>query len=848
MLANKVLTMIKEINITSIRASTVFTTTLLDIFCLEIFKMYHEGEPSRVMIQTVVDTLDNLTNNFWKSGDENDDLELEVKFACPDYTRAIIDLFLQDLGHTPYPENTLDLFINKERYSLPLESDLNGPVLAKRTTKTSIKFQQAKQASSLIKTALDSLYNVKVTFVVEASQSITINPSLSNIELKRSKRRKSYYLNTAARVDLTEVVQNGIKHSEIELECISADLELYTKALFQLNHLIQMVDVISDYNQWVTLPEESGTKVNRYYLFAGASPAPRNFKKEDFVFGGLLPRNSPMYSITVKGDGERKNLVVHQTGIWLVRPKRGFPLMEKITPSLACNKCQNKEHNLSCPIRYIGTVLDGEKFDWDQGVKFYPFDCMSFAKSSAVQALDHLPTSPENKHKSRYYFFNLATLMIRANFSETIQTHVKRFFPLGRSYDSLRKALINCQAYSEECGFETDGYIFTPVDFRYKPILSKDLKKYIGPNRTLVHTPDICKLKPWDRLSIDVIVKSSDGRLYVADNTDPSKLILFQGTKRSPFGIDNYEMPPYLDRVIEMEPRQSEDKLVYYLSFVRIRDDKGPNSDLVAQNVWKDINSPILFESLLGVDFKFLRLAMNLVKRDMIDLIPKQSNLLDIGSGNGGDLYKFNDKVERMVSVDPNPDNMNEFNRRVETMKSFKELQIKHITTILGGGEESDRILIATEQTFNDGPIVITSMLSLSFFWSSYDMLLGLSQTIAKVVSKRDVSMFIYYTIEGSRVINLFSELETDEVTLGPVHMKLHQNVLDIDYPNSIVKTQTEYLVVIEDLFGLLVEALPDYELEHDTSYQVNTDYILSLDERRMINLYVPGVIKFKKK
>ena len=797
---------------------------------------------------------------------------------------------LNDFGLLGQVSQTVDVFWNKDRYSFQGSELFNSP--ATLSTKTRLRIIQCQEISSLLKIKLDTSSQVKVTLALEKNQAIglqDIPPNLINGQagqenLIRKKRRTSFLPNPQSRIDLTDVVtiqgnktSNG---SEIEVELIGwpeDDMTGFLETVDWVNKLIQMAQVIGDYNEWITMEEEKPGHANYNFLSKGPSPDPRNLKKEDFVWSGLL--GGPyQYSITVKGDGVRKNLVIHPSGIWLVRPKRGFPIMDKISPSLSC-KCPKPsgQHSPLCPMSFIGTVLDGELFEHSNldstllgddfrigKTFFFPFDCMSFRGNWQVQKLNHIPLPDHDPKQTRLYLIKLTGNMLNKTFPGSLRCHVKKFFRLGSTWEEMAQGINACALYIDQCGFDNDGYILTPINFRYKPILTKDSKVIVGPLRILSKSPDICKLKPWDKLSIDVVVKSVDGRVYVAGDKDPTQLVLFTGTARTPFGIENYILPPYLDRVVEMEPRIAEDG-TFYLQFARLRDDKLANGNLIAQDVWKDINDPIYLESLLGLDFKFLRKAMNRIKMDILSKIEVGSNVLDIGSGNGGDLYKFEGRVSHLLAVDPNEENMNEFQRRVKvsnlTMGIRPEGKMSScrgtdsckatmkIETILGGGEESQRILEKARNFFDlSAPIVVTSMLSLSFFWSNLDTLIGLARTIAQVVKLSPrASQFIFYTIDGLQVANMFEEAGSDRVQLGPVRMHLDENnVLELDYPNSIVKKQTEYLVVIDDLVTLLGEELEgSHRVQFTGLKQPETETILSPDEMVMFSLYLNGQIDF---
>ena len=778
-----------------------------------------------------------------------------------------IERMLSDRGMTPFNETTVDIFYMNERYTRG--SDM-------RVTKTTKKRLLKEDISDM----LDTIWTSQLTLSLEKNESVPITSrdvldildifdvsavSADRKVFKRVKNRNTYFYSAYSKIDITYVTstqsstQSSTESVEIEVELIG-DI---TKEAFKdwmsvssfVSDMYTMTHVINNYNKWVTLGVEYKGP-NYSFLSKAASPDPRNLKKEDFVLGGLIPTDNTgtIYSVTVKGDGQRKNLVIDQSGIWLVRPKRGFPIMTRITPPLVCGpKCTGKHQN--CIKGYIGTVLDGELMEPEDIhvpvnpniLHFFPFDCMSYKGSWKVQDLSHLPTS--SGEVSRLTLAKAVGDMINDIFSKIIKCRTKKYFVIGTTRDNMARSLKKCEQYLDICNFNTDGYIFTPINYRYKPILSKDSKKVTGKRRTLLLQPDICKLKPWEKLSIDFVVKSSDCRAYVADDSALGELTLFQGSERSPFTINNIISPPFYDRVIEMEPKIMEDNTIK-MEFTRVRDDKNANSNYVATEVWKDIQSPIHLASLYGEDFKFMRIYMNKVKEGLLSKV-HNANVLDIGSGNGGDLYKFDQRVISMVSVDPNEKNMAEFTRRYQEMNTKMK-----VTTILTGGEDTDLIVNVTKDVFApSGDLYIVAMLSLSFFWSSRGMLEGLANTISETVKAwkgTGNAEFLFYTIDGQRVVDLFNVNNTDIIQLGPSTMRLSGNIVDISYPNSIVGEQREYLVVLDDLKILLQDKMGNGNLDMSVQvYPVSSigktkgDPILSPDEETMMSLYVTGSIKF---
>lgn len=405
-------------------------------------------------------------------------------------------------------------------------------------------------------------------------------------------------------------------------------------------------------------------------------------------------------------------------------------------------------------------------------------------------------------------------------------------------------SLIKCEQYMNNFGRPNDGYIFTPINYKYR-----------SEGGTSLHEiPDTCKLKPWEKLSIDFFFSSVDKVPKVYD-----KGVLVSFLNVDGFSSENYIIPPFLDITVEMEPVREKDDERVVMVFSRVREDKGANSMKVARDVWRDIQDPIFLSDLRGETFRFNRLFQNKVKSHLIENVTKGSYVLDIGSGNGGDLGKYTKRgVAKLFAVDPNEDNMREFQRRLSNMKTKASVK-----TLLAGGEESEVVIESSYNFFNDiepslfksekaapspaPPLYITMMLSLSFFWKSPEMLSGLADTIKKATERHNGNVyFLFYTIEGGRTLEFFDKYGTNDVKVGPVDLRLKPNerILLLDYPNSIVGKQTEYLVNLDDLANLLGV---EFNIV-DTSPELMEDgeYILSQNEINYSSMYVAGFAKLK--
>lgn len=732
-------------------------------------------------------------------GDNNDTPEVEAKFKNInlDIVKSIKAMLEYD--YNPIQRKTKDVFLDGERYSFTDE----GLFL---TTKRRLKDFFVKDDIRNIKLSISTEKNIEILAEDDNQNSIDLIQRILSSKHIRNKDRTTYIINSS-QIDITIV--DGKAELEVELidDITEKTWNNFTETIEYVSTLIHYTKIIKDFNKWVTLEEEYH-KDNYYFLTTRASTNPRNFKPGDFVWGGLLGGLFE-YTITTKSDGVRRHMVIRKDGVYLVKPKRGFPVIERIAEG-------NKD--------FHGSVIDGE---WVNNSIFIPFDCMSYKETSKIQLKTHVYSQGVTRMS--------AVKKILSSISLPVKIIYKNFYLLGKTREDMYSALHNIS--SEKTDLGTDGYIITPNDFRYKVILSKDEKRW--KDRTLIDTPDILKLKPWDMLTVDMVVKSSDYFAYTI-NKNKRELERFEGTKLTPFGRENINYDNIIfDEVIEMGPMEGTEQNPI-LQFTRLREDKdSPNTTDVAESVWKDLHQPIWLDSLLGIDFKFLRLGFNQIKNKIIKNW-KDKSIIDIGSGKGSDLNKWHKNgVKEILAIEPNRENLDELERRLNNFKDNI-----NVTTLQSGGEDTSKIIRKIRNiSFAQGKIpVISSMLSLSFFWSSKEMLKGLATTLLAIKKEFGAQRmeFVFFTIEKSRTLRVFEHFGSKNIKLGPSSLKLSSGgIVDIYLPDTIVGEQREYLVSLDLLTKMLKGELEVEDIND------GIDYILSDDEKIFSSMYVVGKIIF---
>jgi hypothetical protein len=187
--------------------------------------------------------------------------------------------------------------------------------------------------------------------------------------------------------------------------------------------------------------------------------------------------------------------------------------------------------------------------------------------------------------------------------------------------------------------YHQDGFMFTPSNIIYNP----HSDNFPLTARVLTRMPDICKWKPKEQLTIDLIIQH-DGEnvnLYATNDVKPG-LVRFVGDKNEPFKnqLDLQSIEGLPDGTI-VEFGWDYNRGSLYMHKVRL-DKRSPNRIDIVLDVWADIHNPISKEIISGETFTFLRKYHNRIKRNLyneaLSMAKSDKTLLDIGSGRGGDV------------------------------------------------------------------------------------------------------------------------------------------------------------------------------------------------------------------
>lgn len=400
---------------------------------------------------------------------------------------------------------------------------------------------------------------------------------------------------------------------------------------------------------------------------------------------------------TVKLDGVRMFMFANSHGIYLINPPNTITRVGDGIPNLS------------------PTLIDGEfmKFEKQNLSVYYAFDILySNGFESFVK---------DNDLDGRLRVLETYTEMIVPRLSD-IRYHVKEFFKRGDNYDRIRDCLESMNSLQAQFPGQNvvDGIILQPSAL---PYVNKATYKW----------------KPESMLTIDFLVRFNSqlpSRLTSAAPQYRYALLVggekglqaFKGTRRFPF--DGFFVSP----TQEFSNRDLNNSIIEFRfdksikSFVplRLRSDKTePNFYKTALSVWSDIQNPMPVETQAGRDLSVMRRYHNQLKDKMLQTHFGEGDVIvDIGSGRGGDLLKWQERgFSKVFAVEPNMANLKELNKRL--VKLTKPINVQ---TINSGIEDTETI----ERVIGDEKVTgVVSFFSLTFMPSSEENFNRFIETMA---------------------------------------------------------------------------------------------------------------------
>ena len=670
-------------------------------------------------------------------------------------------------------------------------------------------------------------YNLRLSMSRE--EAIDPVPNFVHTETRVKHRRSYVVFNGTVRVDLTVVGQRY----EVEVELLNQqsfpnfDRGVQITLQKLLNTLILYTtgeaNILTNYINGIL----QGRKP--YVIDHTVLVQARDLNLKDLVIGGLVGNPDTGYTVTHKADGERKLLVFHESGVWLVMAPRHF----------------NKILDLKVPQLY-GTIIDGEELSPSKrrtgapAAKYWflAFDCMARRGDGTIQNLPHSQRMEFCQVVVNY----ISSLKYQSEDKRILAANTKDF----RGFNTVNEFYDVMNGMFDEqdlLPYHQDGFMFTPSATPYNsgtdqlPLFQRVLTRY----------PDICKWKPKEKLTIDFQIQwgrlTPEGKrtlVLFSGNMpgQPNNLVQFTGTLYNPFDATT------VDAENQLTLNLVNDSIVEYawdyqsniLYPVRVRHEKTrPNRIDRVENIWDLIQHPLDAATMKGDDFTLVFAYHNRIKKAIYNFAsPKgrdNMTLLDIGSGRGGDVAKWK-KFSRIVAVEPNGEHIVELRRRLELQGMTDRVMI-----VQCGGQDTATITAAVQQFLGGPADVVSMMLSLSFFWQNREIFEALVTTIRTNMKLN--GNFVFMTIDGDAVQQLFDPMfqgfQLSELRLGPATLNYNPPQLNINMPGTIVGEQQEWLVRLGDFL------LRDFQLVE--LHRADGEGFLSAQENIYTKMYTFGAL-----
>jgi SAM-dependent methyltransferase len=762
-------------------------------------------------------------------------------------------------GGVPLREYRRIMQTLKERKHYPIIEYTTNYVQGKvRKTVDNYKQQTSWMQKEEIYSYLAKDYSIKVAI----NKEITIKEPINfNSELIREKYRNSYiFKDLNYRIDLTEVStapMNGKRFTTYEVEIELIEPWKNQSLITNLNNIISDVykilkgtyDLYTDSQRQTIIKYVNTTLGSSKPFFDMNNIAQaRNLKLKDLVYGGLVGHPDITYTVTHKADGLRKLICVHDTGLWMfIADDFNRISFESLAEVM-------KGSDLETLLTYQGFIIEGELITNDKRLKgsseavfwLLCFDCLSTPRDDNKSSMYGSKNVQEEPHTSRLERAKTLTDLLK---NSLIEVSMKTFLAVDTpSLFFERMSLMFGEIAT--LNYKEDGFMFTPVETRYNTGTNNVTLK----ERGLTKFPEIVKWKHIESLTIDLEVQwEKDGNdLYLQLFSGPDQRnepkVLFEGSKINPLD-DQVDIEHALLRNVKtgtiIEFRW--DRQRNLLTPLQIRDDKlKPNKNEIVLDVWEDIFDPIDQNTMIGSSLRLMRKYHNRIKRGLFDY-SKGNTLLDIGSGRGGDVSKWF-MYSKVVAVEPNLENFKELRRRVELFNMTDKVFL--VNTI---GEDTLRITQAVNTFIGTRVDVVSTMLSLSYFWKDQDTVNKLFNTIASNISPK--GKYLFFTLDGDTVENLFDPKFGKSISLKDLsfgdYFKIKYNSdssIDTFIKGSILENYSsldtgyvkEWLVRIDDLTSRFLEY--GFKITHE--YRADKEEFLSLPEKVFSKLFTYGIFE----
>ena len=557
------------------------------------------------------------------------------------------------------------------------------------------------------------------------------------------------------------------------------------------------VESIYEYFYWITF-------FILHVDFRGLAPQPVTLEKNNLF---NIRRG---YSVTAKVDGERRMIAFGFGSL-----EDGFLFNQN--EIVEC-KIKNKAKGL--------TVIDGEYLEKEK--LFLGFDILYYnGKDVRSKSLIE-----------RHQFLNDAVSEISKS---DIKIEIKRFILFeDNKFKTICEASKNIYN-NQKKKFELDGLIFTPLDSRYG---NRNKRTY--------------KWKPIELQTIDFLVKDILGEyfLFVTSkegmdqwaNSETFNWVDNSKTSLYPYLFSQTPIDKFFSNVKNNKNKNKklDNKIIecFYdtndnlWKFLRERDDKtavylrgknegvfeGPNFYTTAVSTYKSIKEPItedeIFNTFCQGNSQNNAYYKNVKKSEMVQMrkfhneiktimytkyVKKGDNVLEIGAGRGGDIYKLKKRgANYVLMVDIDQPGLNEAKERNKKLKSETK-----INTMLGNArtdltkEISNKMKNNNIESFN----VVSIQFAIHYFFETAKIFQLFFKNIDKYLKKG--GYVLVTTLDGESVKKLLEKKNEHKFgSIFEIQKKYDSKKLSkdkkfghkIDVIGETFGKQSEYLVFFETI------------------------------------------------
>lgn len=318
--------------------------------------------------------------------------------------------------------------------------------------------------------------------------------------------------------------------------------------------------------------------------------------------------------------------------------------------------------------------------------------------------------------------------------------------------------------------------------------------QHIGPYTPPVDEKAAYKWKPPNMLTIDFYY--NDFQLYAAGKNSRGEygnFIPFPSKDMNvTINLEELESKGLRDVIVELGFERHPDRPDFYRAkYHRIRNDKtlANKFDTVVLPIWCLIQDPITENTIRGNDLELMRKYHNNEKREMLEQYAS-GTILDIGSGQGGDLMKWNNNpnIQKIYAIEPDQEKIKIFKERLSKLKFGKNIQLGEF-----GAEDLENVDKLIDEDSID---TIVSFFSLTFFFENEEKFQKLLELVQKANRFMGICLDLHReTLDGELSSTFYNSKEKVWSIQGKGDNRIHTNLY-----GTFVEGVDEFIVDFEKL------------------------------------------------